>query len=131
MSKILRYWKKKHGNRSTHKKVRYGCRQNLAKQRFRYQGRFIKKEEMAKLDPSEIYDPSTSCLPKLKSIFKVTKEARGRSSSLLGSETTREHYDFLKEFSAQADGVNLLSPSLPMVFNQEQLRTPGTLPLVD
>ena len=64
--------------------MRYGCRQNLAKQRFRYQGRFIKREELEKLDPSEIYDPNCRNLPKTKSIFKITKERR--SDSMISSD---------------------------------------------
>ena len=43
--KIMRYWLKK-GKRITKKQIRYDCRQNLAKQRFRFQGRFITKAEM-------------------------------------------------------------------------------------
>jgi len=56
-NKIIRYWTKKL-NRSIHKKVRYDCRQDLANKRFRYQGRFIKREELCKLDPIEVCDPS-------------------------------------------------------------------------
>lgn len=48
--KVYRYWEKK-ARRTSQKKVRYGCRQSLAKQRFRHQGRFITKEERDKLDP--------------------------------------------------------------------------------
>ena len=49
-SKIKKYWLKKQ-YRVNQKQVRYGCRQNLAKQRFRHQGRFITKKEMEQLDP--------------------------------------------------------------------------------
>ena len=63
--KIRNYWAKK-ARRTSKKKVRYGCRQNLAKQRFRHQGRFIKKEEMDKLDPDQIYDPNVRSVPKTK-----------------------------------------------------------------
>ena len=55
--KIMRYWHKK-GKRITKKQIRYDCRQNLAKARFRYQGRFITKAEMEQLDRNEIYDPN-------------------------------------------------------------------------
>lgn len=55
--KIMRYWRKK-GKRMTKKVIRYDCRQSLAKQRFRYQGRFIKKAELEMLDRDQIYDPS-------------------------------------------------------------------------
>ena len=45
----MRYWLKK-GKRITRKQIRYDCRQSLAKQRFRFQGRFITKAEMEQLD---------------------------------------------------------------------------------
>ena len=56
-NKVRRYWLKKQ-HRINQKTVRYGCRQNLAKQRFRHQGRFITKAEMEQLDPEQIYDPN-------------------------------------------------------------------------
>ena len=56
-NKVKRYWAKKQ-NRINQKTVRYNCRQNLARQRYRYQGRFITKEEMEKLAPEQIYDPN-------------------------------------------------------------------------
>lgn len=43
---------------------------------------------MEKLDPSEIYDPNSTSLPKTKHIFKITKAPRNRSLSnepLMGS----------------------------------------------
>ena len=50
-------------------------RQNLAKQRFRFQGRFITKAEMEQLDRDQIYDPSLKeQLPRPKRIFRVDKE---------------------------------------------------------
>lgn len=73
MNKVRKYWLKKH-RRITAKKVRYGCRQNLARQRFRFQGRFITKAEMEKLDPEQIYDPNVRFAPRVKQIFKITKE---------------------------------------------------------
>ena len=56
-NKVKRYWAKKQ-NRVNQKTVRYGCRQNLARQRYRYQGRFITKKEMEMLDTEQIYDPN-------------------------------------------------------------------------
>ena len=56
-AKIKKYWLKKQ-HRINRKTVRYGCRQSLAKQRFRHQGRFITRKEMEQLDPDAIYDPS-------------------------------------------------------------------------
>ena len=70
----MRYWLKK-GKRITKKQIRYDCRQNLAKQRFRFQGRFITKAEMEQLDRDQIYDPSLKeQLPRPKRIFRVDKE---------------------------------------------------------
>ena len=51
--------------------MRYNCRQNLANQRFRHQGRFIKKEELEKFDLNEIYDPRRGT--RYKQIFRVTR----------------------------------------------------------
>lgn len=48
-NKVRKYWLKKQ-HRINQKTVRYGCRQNLARQRFRHQGRFITKKEMEQLD---------------------------------------------------------------------------------
>ena len=84
-SKVNRYWEKKI-SRSNHKQVRYGCRQNLAKQRFRHQGRFIKKEDRDKLDPDQIYDPNVHKMPRIKPIFKISKE-HNRSSSCCSSSS--------------------------------------------
>lgn len=96
-NKILHFWKKK-SNRNSQKKVRYGCRQNLANQRFRHQGRFIKREELEKLDPMDIFDPVMRSVPKTKNIFKITKEPRNGSSHstssapLLCGETQKREY---------------------------------------
>jgi hypothetical protein len=58
----------------------------LAKQRFRHQGRFIKKEDREKLDPDQIYDPNIRQTPKIKPIFKISKE-HNRSSSCCSSNS--------------------------------------------
>jgi len=71
--KIRRYWFKKQ-LRCSEKRVRYNCRQNLAKQRYRHQGRFITREEMEKLDPELIYDPNVRYIPKIKQVFRISKE---------------------------------------------------------
>ena len=73
LAKIRTYWHKKH-LRCSERKVRYNCRQNLAKQRFRHQGRFITREEMEKLDPEQIYDPNVRYTPKVKQLFRISKD---------------------------------------------------------
>lgn len=90
----MRYWLKK-GKRITKKCIRYDCRQNLAKQRFRFQGRFITKAEMEQLDRDQIYDPNLKQqLPRPRRIFKVSKEhhhwckCKDRNSSYRGAEDT-------------------------------------------
>ena len=107
-AKIRRYWQKKQ-SRLNKKTVRYGCRQNLAKQRFRYQGRFITKKEMELLGPDAIYDPSSKHVPKVKNIFKVTKEhnrslscrsthsrsAEDNKPLLLGSDSNESKNDLI------------------------------------
>ena len=84
-NKIKKYWLKKQ-HRVNQKQVRYGCRQNLARQRFRHQGRFITKKEMEQLDPDQIYDPNLQQVPRVKQIFKISKE-HNRSLSCLSSHS--------------------------------------------
>ena len=88
--KIRNYWIKKH-RRCTQKKVRYNCRQNLAKQRFRHQGRFITREEMEKLDPDQIYDPNSRYTPKIKQLFRICKEHHN-SLSCKSAHSVSSHY---------------------------------------
>lgn len=71
--KVQRYLEKKK-LRKGKCKVRYECRQGLAHQRFRYQGRFIKYEDLYKFKHKCIIDYEGKRL--LKPIFKVEKTKR-------------------------------------------------------
>jgi hypothetical protein len=55
--KVMKYHEKKK-RRKAGNFVRYECRKDLAKGRFRYQGRFIKAEDLDKLPKEFIYDPN-------------------------------------------------------------------------
>lgn len=107
--KIRAYWHKKQ-MRCTRKKVRYNCRQNLAKQRFRHQGRFITKEEMEKLDPDQIYDPNVLVAPKVKQLFRISKDHHRNlscRSSHSGTIPPVRNLPLLGESNSQAtSGVN-------------------------
>ena len=65
------------------KVVRYHCRKNLADNRIRYLGRFISKEQMAKIlqnnqkdGMDNFFDPIKRVTPKTKKIFKVDRYAQ-------------------------------------------------------
>lgn len=68
--KVQRYLDKKK-RRKGEKAVRYECRQDLASKRFRYQGRFIRFEDLHKYKGKLIIDYTGRKL--VKPIFKITK----------------------------------------------------------
>jgi hypothetical protein len=105
---VRRYWEKKR-IRKTQKFVRYECRKNLAEKRFRYQGRFVKFEQLAQLDPDMVYNPHQRPEPKTKPIFKVIKTSgSSRKSSCSGGSG-----DCLADIERQADQMNLFTSSIP------------------
>jgi hypothetical protein len=110
LDKVRKYWKKKH-DRKNNKLIRYECRKNLAEKRFRYQGRFVKFEQLAELDPDMVYDPHSLKTPKTKPIFKIHKEQRVRGSSNGSSMEICSEGDstFLKDLAKQSDCLNLFS----------------------
>ena len=126
MLKIRKYWWKKQ-LRTTRKKVRYNCRQNLAKQRFRHQGRFITKEEMEKLDPDQIYDPNVSYVPKVKQVFRISKEHhKGLTCrSAHGSSASMRHNSF-----HASDSLNNLSADMEErgLMNHQPVKVGGIGP---
>lgn len=71
--KVQRYLDKKK-KRKGENNVRYGCRQDLAHKRFRFQGRFIKSEDIHKLKGNYIVDFNGKRL--LKPIFKIEKVSK-------------------------------------------------------
>jgi len=121
--KIRNYWTKK-ARRTSQKIVRYGCRQNLAKQRFRHQGRFIKKEEMEKLNRDQIYDPNVRSVPKTKQIFKITKEPRNRSNSSnsFKSSLFGEDYSNPSAPLAQLPSATLMKMSTCLPLSSQQTK---------
>lgn len=68
--KVRLYLAKKR-TRMTHGKVKYECRQDLAQRRFRFQGRFIKSEDIHKLKGKLIIDFNARKL--LRPLFKVER----------------------------------------------------------
>lgn len=81
--------------------MRYNCRQNLANQRFRHQGRFIKKEELEKFDLNEIYDPRRGT--RYKQIFRVTRVEPISASMSVTSAFNQSKADLDEKFGQLGD----------------------------
>lgn len=81
----------------------------MANQRFRHQGRFIKKEELDKFDLNEIFDPRNRANPKTKQIFKVIREARITATSSGSSK----YFDEAPQADDCRERVALDEPMLP------------------
>lgn len=68
--KVQRYLEKKQ-KRKGERNVRYGCRQDLAQKRFRFQGRFVKFEDLHLFSKDYIIDFNGRRL--IKPVFRICK----------------------------------------------------------
>jgi hypothetical protein len=80
-AKVKRYLeKKKRRKQLVENIVRYECRKDLADRRYRFQGRFVKLEDLKRLEKDYIFDSNSKKL--IKPIFKTQKVlSRYRSGS--------------------------------------------------
>lgn len=86
-AKVKKYLdKKKRRKEQLNTMVRYECRKDLADRRFRFQGRFVKLEDLKELEKDYIFDTQTKKL--IKPIFKTQKiisRYRSMSNSLVSN----------------------------------------------
>lgn len=78
-AKVKRYLEKKRRRKElNNSKVRYECRKDLADRRYRLQGRFVRLEDIKRLEKDYIFDSRTKKL--IKPIFQTEKVLGGYKS---------------------------------------------------